>query len=94
LHPGSRERLRAASENYPIHEIEHRVARWLRAVELAGGRVGLLACGDVSIAAELVKRHPVRGTTSEEDQVTDIMSFSVSDEYATLRGRLGVAIAS
>ena len=94
LHPGSRERLKAASQGYPVEEIDQRVGRWLRSVELAGGRAELVACGDVSIAAELVKKHPVRGTTSEEDQVSDIMCFSVSDEYAQLRGRLGVSIAS
>jgi hypothetical protein len=52
LHPGSRERLRAVALRYPVEEIDARVARWLRAVELAGGRAGLLACGDVAIAAE------------------------------------------
>lgn len=94
LHPGSRERLRAAAANYPVDEIEPRVARWLRSVELAGGRAGLLACGDVAIAAALVKRHPVRGSTTQEDQVSDIMCYAVSGEYAEMRGRLGVAIAS
>ena len=52
-----------------------------------------LACGDLSVAAELVRKHPVRGQTVEDDQVSDLMCFAVSDEYAKLRGRLGVAIA-
>jgi hypothetical protein len=94
LHPGSRERLRAVASRYPVDEIDARVARWLRSVELAGGRAGLLACGDVSIAAELVKRHPVRGATTKEDQVSDLMCYAVSEQYAAIRGRLGVAIAS
>jgi hypothetical protein len=94
LHPGARERLRAVATRYPVDEIDQRVQRWLRSVELAGGRAGLLACGDVSIAAELVKRHPVRGATTEEDQVSDIMCYAVSEQYAKIRGRLGVAVAS
>ena len=93
LHPGSYERLRAACRSFRPEDLDARVAHWLRTVELAGGRAGLLACGDVAVATELVRRHPVRGQTPEADQVSDIMCFSVSDEYAKLRDRLGVRIA-
>ncbi len=93
LHPGSYGRLCTACSTFQPGDLMGRVAHWLRTVELAGGRAGLLACGDVSIAAELVREHPVKGQVSEEDQVFDLMSFAVSDEYAQLRARLGVAIA-
>jgi len=93
LHPGSFGRLCAASAAFNPAALEGRVRAWLRAVELTAGRAGLLACGDVAVAAELVRRHPVVGQTAQEDQVSDLLCFSVSDEYAKLRGRLGVAIA-
>jgi hypothetical protein len=93
LHPGSYERLRAASRSFRTDRMPERAAHWLKTVELAGGRAGLLACGDVAVAADLVRKHPLSGLTLGQDQVADIMCFSVSAEYATLRGRLGVAIA-
>src|SRR5690606_34084275 len=93
LHPGSYGRLVAACASFEPRGLEARVRAWVRAVELTRGRAGLLACGDVAVAAELVRRHPVIGQTPQEDQVADLLCFSVSDEYAQLRGRLGVAIA-
>jgi tetratricopeptide (TPR) repeat protein len=93
MHPGSYERLRAACRAFHPVQHETRLRAWLRGVELTAGRAGLLACGDVSIAVDLVRKHPVQGETREDDQASDIMGFSVSDEYAKLRGRLGVAIA-
>ncbi|HEU5076198.1 MAG TPA: hypothetical protein VFU02_18525, partial [Polyangiaceae bacterium] len=93
LHPGSYARLAAACAAFSPGRLEERVCSWLRAVELTRGRAGLLACGDVAVALELVRRHPVVGQTPQEDQVSDLLWFSVSDEYAKLRGRLGVAIA-
>ena len=93
LHPGSYARLTTACLAFHPRGLEARVCAWLRSVELTRGRAGLLACGDVAVAAELVRRHPVVGQTAQEDQVSDLLCFSVSDEYAKLRGRLGVAIA-
>jgi hypothetical protein len=93
MHPGSYGRLCAASQRVRPDALERLARDWLRTLELTGGRAGLLACGDVSVAAELVQKHPQRGQTREEEQVSDLMSFSVSDEYTKLRRRLGVAIA-
>ena len=93
LHPGSYERLRAACRAFPSSQLEERVSHWLKTAELVSGRAGLLACGDVSIAAELIRKHPVRGHTHGDTQLSDVLCFAVSDEYAKLRGRLGVAIA-
>src|SRR5690606_31497808 len=61
LHPGSFERLRAASRSFANPALEERARAWLKTVTLAGGRAGLLACGDVSIACELARRHPHSG---------------------------------
>jgi tetratricopeptide (TPR) repeat protein len=69
-----------------------RAFAWARSVELVAGRVGLLACGDVSIAANLVTRFPLPGLLSPSAQREDLLAYSVSAEYGELRGRLGAQI--
>lgn len=66
---------------------------WTLAVERAAGRAGLLACGNLELALRLVDRFPTaNGTTSSSEQGDDLLTFSVSAEYAALRERLGVAV--
>ena len=65
---------------------------WSRTVERTACRVGLLAAGDVNVAARLlaVDARGVAGM-SAKDRVNDLVSFSVSQRYAGLRSALGVA---
>ena len=58
-------------------------------------RAGLLACGDVNVAARLIA---IDGRTigglSASDRVRDLIAFSVSEPYARIRAALGVAITT
>lgn len=69
------------------------VLRFHRAVERMACRAGLLACGDVNVAARLIA---IDGRTigglSAADRVRDLISFSVSEGYAKVRAALGLAI--
>jgi hypothetical protein len=66
---------------------------WLRAVERAACRAGLLACGDVTVAARVlsVDGHVVGGL-SAADRLRDLVPFSVSPRYAEVRRSLGIAV--
>jgi hypothetical protein len=68
---------------------------WLRAMERAACRAGLLACGDLTVAARVlsVDRHAVAGM-SAADRLRDLVPFSVSAEYSGLRRKLGIAARS
>lgn len=66
----------------------------LRRVELLGVRMGLLACGDVAIAADLIQRFPEAGVTTSEEQLGELYSFAISERYCALRERIGVAVAA
>ncbi|MGH7434401.1 MAG: hypothetical protein ACRENE_01870, partial [Polyangiaceae bacterium] len=65
---------------------------WLRGVEQAACRAGLLACGDLTIAARVLSldRHAVAGMSAAE-RVRDLVPFSVSEGYSGLRRQIGIA---
>jgi cellulose synthase operon protein C len=69
------------------------ILRFLRATERMACRAGLLACGDVNIAAHQVA---IDGRTigglSAADRVRDLISFSVSEPYGRMRSALGIAV--
>jgi hypothetical protein len=99
---GLKRHLRGVARG-PLEEAAARIAReaipasvsaYRRSVELAGARAGLLACGDLSLALRMTERFPQHGAFTPEEQAADLCVFSVSDEYAALRERLGVALKS
>ncbi len=69
-------------------------AEWLISCELACVRAGLLVSGDLAEAAALCERFPFGAETSPEQQIDELLQFAISDEYGTLRARLGVAVTS
>jgi hypothetical protein len=74
--------------------LAERAVTWARGVELVAGRVGLLACGDVSQAFNLVVRFPLPGFVSPREQGEDLLSYAVSEQYGELRLRLGAQVAA
>ncbi len=92
LGDSGRERLRSATAGLSLGEAEGRLLAWVRAVELVAVRVGLLACGDLHVACELVQRFPQGKYTSAYDQVSALMPFKLSEEYVRLRAHLGVQV--
>jgi tetratricopeptide (TPR) repeat protein len=69
-----------------------RLAAFRRTVALAGGRAGLLGCGNLELAIKMTERFADPDAGPVEAQVADLMRFSVSAEYAALRERIGVAV--
>lgn len=71
------------------------ILRFLRSLERIACRAGLLACGDVNIAAHQIAMdgRTIGGLTAAE-RVRDLVGFSVSEPYAQLRGGLGLAVGA
>ncbi|HWA77588.1 MAG TPA: hypothetical protein VG937_34865 [Polyangiaceae bacterium] len=86
--------LRDVARGLPLAEVEVRAERLLRELELLGVRAGLLASGDVTAAADLIRRFPTEGVTNGDDQLAELYAFSISSRYQTLREKIGVAIAA
>ncbi len=56
---------------------------WARMAARTANRAGLLVCGDVAVASRLLQ--------SDED-IQDLVRWSVSDEFLTLRAQLGLGV--
>ena len=88
----ARQRLTQAVTDFDARNMRRRIAAWMRSVRLSGGRAGLLACGDLHLAAKLLERFPPAGGLEAEDELGDLRAYSISREYAELRERIGVAV--
>jgi tetratricopeptide (TPR) repeat protein len=69
------------------------VLGWLRSVEETACRAGLLACGDVTVATNvLAVSGTAPGGLSAAERARSLLPFSVSQRHSALRHWLGVAI--
>jgi hypothetical protein len=86
-------RLGEAIGSSTATEVSTRLRLWARSAELVAGRAGLLACGNLELAAKVTERAPL-ASVSAPDQLADLVAYSLGDEYSALRARLGVAITN
>jgi tetratricopeptide (TPR) repeat protein len=92
IDPARRVALATAVHTVDARDGQFDLLSWLRAVERASCRAGLVACGDLTIAARVlsVDRHAVGGMSAAE-RMRDLVPFSVSEAYGDLRRSLGIA---
>ncbi len=88
----SRRALRSAVAGFEPRNTRRRITAWARSVHLAAARAGLLACGDIHRAAELVRRFPPAGELTPDEQIADLCAWSIGPGCAELRRRLGIAV--
>jgi hypothetical protein len=81
-----------AARAVPPSGLRSRLAAFQRSVDRACGRAGLLACGNLELAVQLTERFPLKSDLDGNAQIADLLSFSVSEEYLTLRERIGIAV--
>nr|PZN25401.1 MAG: hypothetical protein DIU78_10390 [Pseudomonadota bacterium] len=91
---GDTARLKAAGARISMQDVAPRLERLLRAADSAGVRAGLLASGDVTVAADVIRRYPMEGATTAEDQLGELFQFAISEQYGLLRQKLGIAARS
>lgn len=81
------ERLRRLVARFLARGGVANLKKWARAADWTGCRAGLLLCGDLATASEIVALEP-RGA----DRVRQLEDFWTSDQATTLRRQIGVAI--
>jgi hypothetical protein len=86
--------LKHAARAWIPDSFEPIAARALARAERVGVRAGLVACGDVCIAADLIDRFPTAGILSKEEQRSELFAFAISNAYGALREKLGLASAA
>jgi len=70
------------------------IKRWMQATEITALRAGLLLCDDVDTAVRMTQQIASESTADlpPRDKVKEIVLYSVSESYFTLRAELGVQI--
>jgi len=69
------------------------VTRWVQCSDLTAVRAGLLLCGDLSVAAKILRQESVvAGDLSPTEKVKELVRFTVSDAYSQLRRGLGIDV--
>ncbi len=87
------ERLQGYVQGFVAKASEVNLKRWLRSVEYTMDRAGLLLCGDVAVAARMLKKQiPERAMRA--DRLRALTAFVVSEEHFKLRAHLGTALVS
>jgi len=91
--PQMAEQLSVVVQRFISSQGEADLTRWARAVDLTSTRAGFLMCNDLEVAARLVQGEQVAvGVAEPKDKVKDLLQWSVSDEYFTVREHLGLVI--
>ena len=92
MSPIELEELRRAVARFVASGGKADVRKWMQAAELTTLRAGLVACGDLRVAAKIVKQEPVvPGDLPTSEKIKELVRFVVSDDYAEVRAALGIA---
>jgi hypothetical protein len=72
---------------------EINLTKWGHAVEATSHRAGFVVCGDLEVAARMVSAEPVTVDEPQvKDKIKELVLYSISDEYFTVRTQLGLTI--
>jgi tetratricopeptide (TPR) repeat protein len=91
--PQMMEQLGVVVQRFLATKAEADLHKWSNAVDLTATRAGLLVCNDLDVAARLAQSEPVSvGVVEPKEKIKDLIQWSISDEYFTLREHLGLII--
>jgi hypothetical protein len=69
------------------------LSKWSAAVDSTAHRVGFVLCGDLEVAARMVSTEPPAvGAPTAKEKVKELILYSISEDYFTVRNHLGVTI--
>jgi tetratricopeptide (TPR) repeat protein len=89
----SKEALKKAADRLDARGGKLELLTWMKSVELTAQRAGLLLASDLRVAMRALKAEERNiAELSLEDRRGDLLWFSISDEHAGIREKLGVAL--
>jgi tetratricopeptide (TPR) repeat protein len=93
MQPVQRESLRLVVQKWMEDGAKADLKRWLQAIEVTACRAGLLLCADLEIAKKIIAAEPqLPGDLPPAEKVKELLVFSVSEQYFSLRKTLGIAV--
>ncbi len=95
MQPIQRDGLRLVVNKFIEDGAKADLKKWMQTVEITGCRAGLLLCADMDIAKKIISAEPqLPGDLSPPEKMKELLVFSVSEQYFSLRTALGIAIGS
>jgi tetratricopeptide (TPR) repeat protein len=86
-------RLKKAIESSMTDNMQAQIDRWVEAVEDTANRVGFVFCDDLEVVRDYLNNEPQQiSDRSVEERMQDLIEYSVSDRYLTLRQELGQTV--
>ncbi len=93
MQPVQRESLRLVVQKWIEDGAKADLKRWMQAIEITASRAGLLLCADLEIAKKIIAAEPqLPGDLPPGDKMKELLVFSVSEQYFSLRKTLGIAV--
>jgi hypothetical protein len=70
------------------------IKRWMQAAEITALRAGLILCDDVETAVRMTQQIASESTAdlAPRDKVKELVIYSISESYFSLREQLGIQI--
>jgi len=88
------EQLAAVVQRFIQAAPEINLAKWGHAVDAVSHRAGFVVCGDLEVAARMVSAEPVVvGGPQVKDKIKELVLYSISEEFFTVRAQMGLTIA-
>ena len=93
MQPVQRDSLKIVVQKWMEDGAKADLKRWMQAIEITACRAGLLLCADLEIAKKIITAEPqLPGDLGPADKMKELLVFSVSEQYFSLRKALGIAV--
>ncbi len=93
MQPVQRESLKLVVQKWMEDGATADLKRWMQAIEITACRAGLLLCADLEIAKKIIAAEPqLPGDLPPAEKMKELLVFSVSEQYFSLRKTLGIAV--
>ena len=93
MQPVERDSLRLVVQKFIEDGAKADLKRWMQCVDITSARAGLLLCADLEIAKKIIAAEPqLPGDLPPQEKLKELIVFSVSEQYFTLRKALGIAV--
>ncbi len=88
-----KDRLRSHVQKLLAAAPELDLKKWVAAVDLTADRVGFILSNDLELSTAMIKASPEESAgVSGKDRLKELHMYAVSEEYLSLRHKLGIAI--
>jgi hypothetical protein len=93
MQPVQRDGLRIVVQKFIEDGARADLKKWMQMVEVTACRAGLLLCADMEIAKKIIGAEPqLPGDLTPAEKMKELLVFSVSEQYFSLRKALGIAV--